>query len=165
MIQQPTNRRTPRDRHLSQLSKIELREVSVVREGRPILDQVNLTFERGKRYLIVGENGSGKSTLLKVINRNVCADSSLILMDGIPAEQIDNNDFSRNILMDYQEPISVYCAGTGQHHPLSIVSAGNDSADRRNLENIFLYQHAQRKPGCIICREEKSKGLRWRAPY
>ncbi len=25
-------------------------------------------------------------------------------MDGIPAEQIDNNDFSRNILMDYQEP-------------------------------------------------------------
>lgn len=104
MIHQPTNRRTPRDRHLSQLDKIELREVSVVREGHPILDGVSLTFERGKRYLIVGENGSGKSTLLKVINRNVCADSGLVLMDGIPAEQIDNNDFSRNILMDYQEP-------------------------------------------------------------
>ncbi len=32
-----------------------------------VLDNVSYEFDKGKKYLIVGENGSGKSTLIKVI--------------------------------------------------------------------------------------------------
>lgn len=95
--------RKPKDRHVSQASKIELKDVSVIRDGQPILDRVNLTLNRGKRYLILGENGSGKSTLLKAINRNIPIDNGSILMDGVPIDEIDFHDFSQNILMDYQE--------------------------------------------------------------
>lgn len=80
-----------------------MKDVNVIRDGHLILDRVNLTLNKGKRYLIIGENGSGKSTLLKVINRNIPIDNDLILIDGIPIDEIDLNDFSRNILMDYQE--------------------------------------------------------------
>ena len=95
--------RKPKDRHVSQASKIELKDVSVIRDGQLILDRVNLTLKRGKRYLILGENGSGKSTLLKAINRNIPIDNGSILMDGVPIDEIDFHDFSQNILMDYQE--------------------------------------------------------------
>lgn len=95
--------RKPKDRHVSQASKIELKDVSVIRDGQLILDRVNLTLNRGKRYLILGENGSGKSTLLKAINRNIPIDNGSILMDGVPIDEIDFHDFSQNILMDYQE--------------------------------------------------------------
>ncbi len=95
--------RKPKDRHVSQASKIELKDVSVIRDGQLILDRVNLTLNRGKRYLILGENGSGKSTLLKAINRNIPIDNGSILMDGVPIDEINFHDFSQNILMDYQE--------------------------------------------------------------
>lgn len=95
--------RKPKDRHVSQASKIKLKDVSVIRDGQLILDRVNLTLNRGKRYLILGENGSGKSTLLKAINRNIPIDNGSILMDGVPIDEIDFHDFSQNILMDYQE--------------------------------------------------------------
>jgi ABC-type multidrug transport system fused ATPase/permease subunit len=104
MVQQPTAHPKPEHRPLPCVSKIELKDVSVTREGRQILDHVTVTFEQGKRYLILGENGSGKSTLLKVLNRNIPANQGLVLVDGIPIHQIDDDDFSRNILMDYQEP-------------------------------------------------------------
>lgn len=105
MVQKPMLKlnQKPKDRHISQISKIELKDVNVIRDGHLILDRVNLTLNKGKRYLIIGENGSGKSTLLKVINRNIPVDNGLILIDGIPIDEIDLNDFSRNILMDYQE--------------------------------------------------------------
>jgi ABC-type polar amino acid transport system ATPase subunit len=37
-------------------------------EGRTVLDDVSVTFERGKVSAIVGPSGSGKSTLLRCIN-------------------------------------------------------------------------------------------------
>lgn len=36
-------------------------------EERKILDDINISFERGKSYAIVGKNGCGKSTLVKVL--------------------------------------------------------------------------------------------------
>ena len=34
---------------------------------KPLFDGLNFTFERGKKYLIVGESGCGKSTLVKLL--------------------------------------------------------------------------------------------------
>lgn len=41
--------------------------LSVVRNGRDILDSVSFTAEEGQVLLIAGHNGAGKSTLLKTI--------------------------------------------------------------------------------------------------
>jgi iron complex transport system ATP-binding protein len=40
--------------------------VSVVRDGRAILDGVTLTVGVGERWVVLGRNGSGKTTLVRV---------------------------------------------------------------------------------------------------
>lgn len=46
---------------------IELKNVTIQKGKRTIFDNVNLTFETGKSYALIGHSGSGKSTLLNTI--------------------------------------------------------------------------------------------------
>ena len=48
-------------------SFIELVHVNVVRSGRPVLHNINLSIESGEHIALLGPNGCGKSTLLKTI--------------------------------------------------------------------------------------------------
>lgn len=45
---------------------IKLRNVSFVRQGRAILNNVNLEIHRGEIVTLIGPNGAGKSSLLKL---------------------------------------------------------------------------------------------------
>lgn len=61
---------------------IEVRGVSR-RFGRSlVLDDVNLTIERGGITAIIGPNGAGKSTLLSVISRLLPPDAGTVSIDG-----------------------------------------------------------------------------------
>src|SRR3954447_12006349 len=45
---------------------LELEDVTVVREGRALVDQVSWSVKEGERWVILGPNGAGKTTLLNV---------------------------------------------------------------------------------------------------
>ncbi|NBV73740.1 MAG: ATP-binding cassette domain-containing protein [Actinobacteria bacterium] len=47
-------------------SVVELRGITVVRDGRHILDEVDLIVESGQHWVVLGPNGCGKSTLLRI---------------------------------------------------------------------------------------------------
>src|SRR6266705_2030888 len=44
---------------------ISLRDVSLGYDGRPVLQQVSMTIERGEFLALLGPNGAGKTTLLR----------------------------------------------------------------------------------------------------
>ena len=46
---------------------LEVRSLSVVKDGKRVLDNIRLTVEAGEKMLIRGESGSGKSTLLRAV--------------------------------------------------------------------------------------------------
>lgn len=47
-------------------SVLELSDVSIVRDGNPILKSVTLTIDGDERWVVLGPNGAGKTTLLQV---------------------------------------------------------------------------------------------------
>lgn len=63
--------------------KIEVKNVSKEFKKVMVLHDVNVTFEEGKIYGLVGRNGSGKSVFLKMLCGFYTPSSGEILYDGI----------------------------------------------------------------------------------
>ncbi|MDD5934884.1 MAG: ABC transporter ATP-binding protein [Clostridiales bacterium] len=62
---------------------ISMENVSFAYEnGKEVLDKVNLTFEQGKSYAIVGGSGCGKSTLIQLLLGYYSEYNGKILYDG-----------------------------------------------------------------------------------
>ena len=55
-------------------------EITVVRSGRTLLDNVSLQMEPGKFNVIIGPNGAGKSTLMKVICGELSPDEGAVVV-------------------------------------------------------------------------------------
>jgi iron complex transport system ATP-binding protein len=56
---------------MSETAMIHIRDASVVRGKRHLLDGLDLTLRAGQHTAILGPNGSGKSTLVKLITRQL----------------------------------------------------------------------------------------------
>jgi iron complex transport system ATP-binding protein len=52
-------------------SVLELTDVSVVRDGRAILDGLTWTVDSDQRWAILGPNGAGKTTTLQIASANI----------------------------------------------------------------------------------------------
>lgn len=62
-------------------------------DDNQVLDNVNLQFEKGKKYLIVGPSGGGKSTILRLLRKYFNPQDGEILVDGVPLKDIYKQDY------------------------------------------------------------------------
>ena len=69
---------------------------------RKALNNINLTFEKNKKYAIVGESGCGKSTLIKLLIRYYKDYNGDILIDNKDIHKIFSNDLYKNLSMIQQ---------------------------------------------------------------
>lgn len=53
-----------------------------------ILKNVNLNFEQGKKYAILGNNGSGKSTLMKIISSQTSPSKGVITFQNTEIDKV-----------------------------------------------------------------------------
>jgi len=74
---------------------IELIDIHKSFSANHVLDGVNLTIEKGLVTCIIGKSGTGKSVLIKHIIGLIHADSGQVCVDGLPMNQMDNNQTHR----------------------------------------------------------------------
>jgi putative ABC transport system ATP-binding protein len=81
----------------------ELRDVSLTRGDRRVLDSVSAEIHRGATA-IVGPSGSGKSTLLRLLNRLADPDAGTISYRDRPLEDYDPLELRREVSLVPQLP-------------------------------------------------------------
>ncbi|HEQ8713406.1 TPA: ATP-binding cassette domain-containing protein [Streptococcus pyogenes] len=77
---------------------IEIFNVTKKFSSKKIFTDLNLTFEAGKSYALIGGSGSGKSTLLNIIGRLEKIDNGKVLVDEQDIWKIKERTFFKNII-------------------------------------------------------------------
>lgn len=89
---------------------LEIRNLHVSIEDKPILRGVNLTIKQGEVHALMGPNGSGKSTLANVLLGNPAYEvtAGQIIYDGKELLEMTPDERSRaGLFLAFQYPISI----------------------------------------------------------
>lgn len=96
----------PNGKQLTEFKQsIEFRNVSFYYDDTPILQNINLTIEKGKTIALVGSSGAGKSTLADLVPRFHDVSSGELLIDGINIKDYQLESLRSQISIVTQEPI------------------------------------------------------------
>ncbi len=68
---------------------IIISDLTFAYEQTPVLKNINMSFEKGKSYAIVGGSGSGKSTLLKLMLGYMATYDGTVCFDGMDVRDIE----------------------------------------------------------------------------
>ena len=83
--------------------KIEFRHLTFAYNGKPVLEDINLTIEQGTTVALVGKTGSGKSTLVTLVPRLLDAPENTIFIDDVPIRSFPIEQLRRSIGFVTQE--------------------------------------------------------------
>ena len=112
-------------------------------EGKPVLDQLDLSFEKGNMYVILGPSGCGKTTLLSLLGGLDVPSEGRILFEGkeireIGLERYRHEDvsfvFQNYNLIDYMTPEENVALTTKQNPLPTLIQLGLTREEaRRNV--------------------------------
>jgi len=71
-------------------------------DHRKVLDNINLTIERGELVAIVGGNGAGKTTLVKHVNGLLKPTTGTVTVDGVDTRKKSIAELSRQVGIVFQ---------------------------------------------------------------
>jgi tungstate transport system ATP-binding protein len=95
----------PTKRGKSMSALIEIRDLTVRRRGRSVLEVSSLEVRKREVLALVGPNGAGKSTLMLVIARLIKPETGKILFDGLPISEWSALEYRRRISFVFQAPL------------------------------------------------------------
>lgn len=104
---------------------LELKNISKVftNDGgfsNTVLDNVNLTIEKGEFVCIIGSNGTGKSTLLNIISGHTKETSGNIELNGEDITKLPEHIRTRKINRVFQNPSKGTCPGMSVRENLAM---------------------------------------------
>ena len=122
-------------------------------KGKPAVDGINLTVEKGDIYGFIGKNGAGKTTAMRLIVGTAMPTSGAIeLFGGIPLSE------ARQKIGSLIEEPGLYkkCSAFENMKRFAILTGSTDDEIRENLELVGLADTGKKKAG------EFSLGMRQR---
>ena len=82
---------------------IEFLDVTLVREGRTLLDRVTLHIPRGAFVGIIGPSGAGKSTLVSLLLRFEDPNGGILMVDGADLRSLQQRSWRAQLGVVFQE--------------------------------------------------------------
>jgi len=76
---------------------IEFKNVGFSYDTNVVLESININFEKGKKYLVIGPSGGGKSTMLRLLRKYFDPLEGEILIDGENLSDIKKIDYFSTI--------------------------------------------------------------------
>ena len=125
--------------------KFEIKNLTKKFKNTIFIDNVNVTFDSGKIYGIIGKNGSGKSVFLKILCSFYVPTSGYILQDNY--DYIKNNSFPKNTRALIEKPdfISELTGFENLKLLASIQNRINDSDIEKTLKDVNLFEEKDKK--------------------
>ena len=119
------------------LMKIENLTYRYDSSKKNVLNKMNVEFDKGRVYTIVGKSGSGKTTLLSLISGlDVCTDGS-ILYNGKNLKDINRDDYrAKSIGVIFQSYNLLLNASAVENIVLSMNISGSDVKNKKE----YAYQ-------------------------
>ncbi len=116
---------------------LELKSVAVGYGRNRVLQNVNLTLERGEIVTLLGANGAGKSTLAKAISGLLRAESGTILLDGEGIETLSPAERLRRGIAHVPEGRQIFAGMTVAENLELGAYAASDADHAARLETVF----------------------------
>ena len=79
------------------IENITLHNICLLYDDKEIFKDVSYNFEKGRKYLIIGDSGSGKSTLVKMLIGLINPSSGNVYINGVDIENISKEYIFDNI--------------------------------------------------------------------
>src|SRR5262245_35181935 len=117
------------------MSMLEVRNLEVRAEDKPILKGVNLTVNRGEVHAIMGPNGSGKSTFARALagHPGYQVTSGTVLYEGKDLLDMDPDERARDgVFMAFQYPVEI----PGVNNAYFLKAALNARRKQQGLEEM-----------------------------
>jgi ATP-binding cassette subfamily B protein len=76
---------------------IEFSNVSFSYDDTEVLKGINLTLEKGGKYLVIGPSGGGKSTLLKLLRKYYVPNNGHVMIDGKNLKYVTKDSYFHHI--------------------------------------------------------------------
>ena len=86
------------------MSRLEWRDVSLTRQGLPILDKISVSVSAGEMIGLIGPNGAGKTALLRLAVGLDRPEGGDVLIDGTPIRGLSAAERARRLAYLPQQP-------------------------------------------------------------
>lgn len=87
------------------MNEFELKNLGFSSSGKKILDDINLTIEKGTHLTLTGPSGSGKSSLLKILSGLLSHSQGTLLFQGQDVASMDPVLYRRQVSYCFQQPV------------------------------------------------------------
>ena len=83
----------------------ETHDLSVGYSGRPLIEKINLSIEKGRILTLIGPNGSGKSTILKTITKHLEKIAGVVTIENDNISKWSNKELAKRLSVMLTERI------------------------------------------------------------